>query len=798
MKRIISYISICAALLTAGVSCVRVESFDDKESGNLALVFQTAEMSTRVTIEDGTPVTGVGAENTIDHIDYFFFADEDPASEAIVHGRATSSQLTKISETEYKYNGFNTELPAYAALKGTSYLYVLVNYPGEVTATTMNDLLALPISTDFTKAQTSFVMDSFVEGTESGLIYLKARSKGERREEIVKVSRIAAKLVLNMKVKEEYVDKTGDKWTPVRDQMWVNFLYGRKTATVAGTPMPFDEKANYYNTEQAMPKGGTLKDGFYEYTTDPIYTYPQQYETSNVSAPYFKIFIPWLSQLKGQNNFYYKIILPELGSFKRNKIYQLNVEVSVIGGTEDEWALFSDYIFVADWYSPREIHTSVESARYLDVPVKKYAIYGVNEIVVPVVSSNDIEIFNVEARQSKVTETLGTTDENPIGSSASHPIREYTCEPVGSESFKLTYDLDATITQSERESFDCSPIEWKVTIRHKQTTDEPCLTKTVTVTILQYPSIYAKLIEGGNSFVNGYYSLQTASVTPTPTIQRSRTGGGSTWWYYNNNGHTYSRREPWEGIQDNYTGDDNRVITGEDLEHSYGYMNNDYTRTSTMTYVTVSAFSEQSNSYTVISNGDGATAKEFEYIIGDPRMSANYTSSSLYPYVDGNNKTNWGTTQAASIKIGTNLQKNIIAPAFMVASERGGRPQTTTAQLTFEGATKRCATYQEAGYPAGRWRLPTEAELYFLYSLQNMKAINNLFNPGNGYWASSGNVFGEQINNSSGRDDGLTYTFRRANAGHQGHHSMRCVYDTWFWGETPESDVHTYYPGTKN
>ena len=211
-----------------------------------------------------------------------------------------------------------------------------------------------------------------------------------------------------------------------------------------------------------------------------------------------------------------------------------------------------------------------------------------------------------------------------------------------------------------------------------------------------------------------------------------------------------------------------------------------------MTYVTVSAFSDESNSYTVISNGDGAAEKEFEYIIGDPRMASNYTSSSLLPYVNGNEKTNWGATQAASIKIGTNLQKNLIAPAFMVASERGGRPATVDSPLTFEGATKRCATYQEAGYPAGRWRLPTEAELYFLYSLQRMNVINNLFNGGNGYWASSGNVFGEEVNNA------VSYTFRAANAGHNGVHSIRCIYDMWFWGETPQANVHTYYPGTLN
>lgn len=781
MKRLITYISILAVALTAGVSCSREAAMADQEGGSLELLFRTAEMGTRaISVTDGNPVVGEGAENVITHVDYFFFQDENPASEAIVSGRLTtaSGELVKASETLYKTQDHFIDTDDYPELKGPSYLYVLVNYPEEVTAKTMNDLLALPISTDFTKAQTSFVMDSFSQETESGLIYLTPKGSGEARRQEVNVARVAAKLVLNMKVKKSIVDKTNDTWTPDLDQMWVNFLYARKTATVSATPMKFDDKTNYYNTEQAAPqkdltKGNedseseeedarTGEDANYTYWTVPaVYTYPQKYETSDVTAPYFKIFIPWISQRKGLNNFYYKIILPELGSFQRNKIYHLDVDVSVLGGTEDDWALFSDYIYVDDWFNPAAIPTVVESARYLDVPVKKYEIYGINEITVPVVSSNDIEIVSVVGRQSKVTETLGTTEQNPIGSSATHPIRTNTCVPNGSQSFTLTYNLDATIQQSERPSFDCSPIEWKVTIKHKETTDEPYLTKTVTITIYQYPSIYARLLNGENSFVNGYYTVQTASVTPKPTNE-SNSGG----YYRYQNGGTYR--------------------SGPSEAQSYGRLNTDYSKTKTMTLVTVGAFAPGSDSYSVISNGDGAAATKYEYIIGDPRISSGWDSDDLFPYLNGNSTKEWTDADAGKIKIGTNLKKNIISPAFLIASEIGGRPGSVDSSLNFDGATKRCATYQEAGYPAGRWRLPTEAELYFLYSLQNMKTIANLFNGGNGYWASSGNVFGESVNNVD------NYTFRAGNAGHNGEHSIRCVYDIWYWGEEAPGALHSY------
>lgn len=793
MKRIITYISILAAALTAGVSCSREASFDgDQEGGMLSLYFKTAEMSTRVSVEDGTPVTGVGAENTIDHIDYFFFADEDPDSEAIVSGRATSDQLVPVGEsgTEYKYVGFDTSLSEYAALKGPSYLYVLVNYPETVSVKTMNEILALPISTDLTAENALFVMDSFENsGNESGLIYLTPKSNAEVREQVVKVSRVAAKLVLNFTVAEEYVDGTGDKWTPVLDQMWWNFLYARKTgAYVNAEPQSFVTKENYYNTEQVAPTAL----GEYEFTTAPVYTYPQSYKTSDVTAPYYKLFLPWVSQKKGQNNFYYKIILPSLpmeggengvNYFQRNKIYQLKVDVSVIGGTEDDWALFSDYIFVADWYSPGEIATSVESARYLDVAVKKHTIYGINEISVPVVSSNDIEIVSVVGTQKTVegeTKTVRAIVRNPN----QVPTSGNYCMATGSESFKLHYELDPDITTTHNESFDCTPIEWTVKIHHKATTDEPYLTKEVTVTITQYPSIYAVLREGGNSFVNGFYALQTASVYNHPNSEH-------------HNGSYYR----WQDANTLYADPNNAENPNDFVNGSYGKLNQvTQGKGTTMTIVTVTAFSESSNSYKVYSNGTTSgnpsttNTSTFEYIIGDPRVSWNdfwvdYPANqrNLRPYLWGNGTQAWENVD--QIKV-TGKEKNIIAPAYMFSSDVGGRPDNNG--LRFQNAVKRCATYQEDGYPAGRWRLPTEAELYFAYCLQHMDVIPHLFNGGAGYHASSGNVFDWTANNGVGeafRDPGNSV------------HSIRCVYDIWYWGEEPAvtgNDVHRYYPGTLN
>ena len=108
----------------------------------------------------------------------------------------------------------------------------------------------------------------------------------------------------------------------------------------------------------------------------------------------------------------------------------------------------------------------------------------------------------------------------------------------------------------------------------------------------------------------------------------------------------------------------------------------------------------------------------------------------------------------------------------------------------FDTALKRCATYQEAGYPAGRWRLPTEAEVYFLFTLQTHNLITSLYTTGNntyGYWASSGYVFGRYWTS------GTTPDFRTI--GNNAAASVRCVYDTWYWGNDPVTPINEYHPG---
>ena len=183
-----------------------------------------------------------------------------------------------------------------------------------------------------------------------------------------------------------------------------------------------------------------------------------------------------------------------------------------------------------------------------------------------------------------------------------------------------------------------------------------------------------------------------------------------------------------------------------------------------------------------------------QHILYEEGTNNTYSSDNLYRYEETNDytliHTDWTAAQESAIRVGagnTTISNNKyaapIAPAFLISS-RAGRPGNSSAYpTTLEQAQQRCATYQEAGYPAGRWRLPTEAEVYFVYTLQNKGILDTIFNTsGFGYIASSGRTFGA---------DGHKYFENRIGQSM----SIRCVYDYWYWGENDENvDVKKYNP----
>ena len=168
-----------------------------------------------------------------------------------------------------------------------------------------------------------------------------------------------------------------------------------------------------------------------------------------------------------------------------------------------------------------------------------------------------------------------------------------------------------------------------------------------------------------------------------------------------------------------------------------------------------------------------------DYIIGDPRVDK-------VDNIPNNNGGNWSAS-AADMYGGSKRQignyyptdnssdtQNMISPEFMIASSYG-----VTQPQSYDNMRRRCASYQEDGYPAGRWRMPTMAELEYIITLSAKGVIPRLFNNGSPYWSAHGTV---QPN-----ANGTVTTNTEANS----DYSVRCVYDTWYWTDRLTNDPNT-------
>lgn len=161
-------------------------------------------------------------------------------------------------------------------------------------------------------------------------------------------------------------------------------------------------------------------------------------------------------------------------------------------------------------------------------------------------------------------------------------------------------------------------------------------------------------------------------------------------------------------------------------------------------------------------------------VIGDPRTEDGSTLTGI------GKLSNYRPTRSGA--------ENVIAPAFKVASSWG----KTTDLGSYATAEKRCAAYQESGYPAGRWRVPTPAEIAFIQERSANKDIPSLFNGANngsnwnpkwsGYWTAYGLAYWPGYNSSQQTVGPAAGAYETTDL-NCGEHAVRCVYDIWYWGE---------------
>jgi hypothetical protein len=177
-----------------------------------------------------------------------------------------------------------------------------------------------------------------------------------------------------------------------------------------------------------------------------------------------------------------------------------------------------------------------------------------------------------------------------------------------------------------------------------------------------------------------------------------------------------------------------------------------------------------------VSAFDASTA---DYIITDPREPSNNDN---FVFRDGNNSNSSVVTTATDASrdntltgyratISGEVAENLVAPEFMFSSSYISNGSNRFSNYSADATGKyRCAGYQENGYPAGRWRLPTPAELEVLGKLCAQGKIETLFYSGATYMSSNGPYYYND-NGTFSKDDS-TYS-----------DTIRCVYDSWYWND---------------
>lgn len=456
------------------------------------------------------------------------------------------------------------------------------------------------------------------------------------------------------------------------------------------------------------------------------------------------------------DEYYYKINIPvENYRLASNNWYMIKLDISVLGSESDDAKVVIDGsslgIYVVDWSTPLEsIGGDLENGRYLSTVLDEYTFDAVNSIDIPVISSHTLAASIISRQQWRdgAWQTPRKWNANRNQWDEDNTRGEVTTS--GTDLLTLTNVLTNTMGRT----LDCYKFKFVVEISQVNSDGSATGTLKKRITIYQYPSIYIDGIAGGNAFVDGYYGNVNGNAHAYPG--NHGTANGATWTPYAPIANSVSATDQ----------TDMTVISISSLANS-NFTLREYRRV----------------------GGNDYDERTYPYILIDPRENAGYGANSLIAYYNGRGTSNWTDAHAGAIKRASSTEKSYIAPKIMISSRWGrmgnwhpeggntGQQQLNDAQR-YEVAQKRCATYQEAGYPAGRWRLPTPAEIAFIANLQRYQLIKDLFTSTGYSISSTGDIFTVSGNN--------------VNVNHEQGTSCRCVYDLWYWGDEPVAATNSY------
>ena len=754
MKRFLY--SLLLVICFAVISCTEEVSVPDYSKDHIVLNVYNSKM----TKADGNDNTNY--ERQLNRLDCFFYVKDKTDQPCVYYHKAEVNELGGATVPFFVNDLVLKEIFPKGALCD---IFVIANLPGDHTfeakspETTLDKLGQFVL--DMTEGEYDVFGKPFVM-TGSGVVQ---KGKNSNATADIALKRVASKVTMTVKIPKSIEVQKGDSkvtMLPVlvdnegNEPLMTSFRYGTNKSYLSSA-YP-EESENYIWTDKIPYTQYPSSLASYDvYTCDvPFYTYARVWEKGANNAAYVTFQMPWGEDTTGDGvadddykTYYYQLLVNGGGrKFEPNAWYDMEVTVGVLGSTVEALPKELEELsyFVINWTAEtsngeqgsgdRQENVEIEKFNYLEVPQTYIEMNNVSEINIRYNASHKIGVEFTDGGKS-VPALPTATDKSAFyinnGSGTPQPVdltvnlgEKFTDNNKGL--LKFTYTLPDDVY---------SPAYVFITIWLDVDGDgihdsDEVLTQDVT--IVMYPAIY---IVGDNSalysvFVNGNYR-QAASKNDYLTINGKQVG----------------------------------KAVGTDGNDPSTYMN----------VISISAFSKDNYTFVYTNN------QKKEYIIGDPRVR----SSNKLGVPDENtttpkkNATGWikaadvnGTERNLQFYYPTSTEYQVIAPKFRIASKLGGYSECHP-----EGAALRCASYQEHGFPAGRWRLPTTAEVLFIVELQSKRKIKALFYGGNTYFSSTDRVTVNENNN--------TYTYTLTEGIGNSNASVRCVYDEWYWGSEREA-----------
>lgn len=770
----------------------------DYSEGNLVLNVFNSPM-TRATVDPGTDY-----ERQLNRLDCFFYV-KDKTNEPCVYYQKV--EINDIGSAKVSFFVDDITLRRIFPSGALCDIFVIANHPGspefeaEAPNTTIEELGKYLL--DMTKKEYDAVDKPFVM-VGSGRVQ---KGKNSNATATIALERVASKVTMTVKIpKSIEVDKGIEKVTmlPVLkdndgdEPLKTSFRYGTNKGYLSGASYP-DDDANYIWTEKIpyTHSEALSTDEYYAFTCDvPFYTYARAWEKGADNAAYVTFEIPWGEDVNEDgvidNNYktyYYQILVNGKGrNFEPNAWYDMTVKVGILGSTiETEPRLLEDMTYyILDWTTEPESDHMGGGDRFENVEIENYTYLVVqnSRLEIDNTSTGTIEFdasHNVEIAISKKARPVegipGLTTGNDVGAfyidcSGDNPV-------VGK--------LEIT----EDKNFKIDNTNGKLTFTHEITQDSKIYSP-----VYVYATIWLELdgVKGMSDdekvFSHDIVIVQYPAMFIEPELSNPYS------IYVNN-------------VQHNDQNTEYRITAGgttHTLGRSPGVSGSWGTKNSYMYTITVSSFTA-GNTFKA---HDGNT---YPYIIGDPRQRI----SDLELDGDGisNVASNWVSSNAVHVDDNGNVVKDengeiqytqrtlqyyyptssegnsfqIVSPKFKIVSFHS----SGWGYITAHGAKMRCATFQEDGYPAGRWRLPTEAEIMYVIDLQKAGVVKGIFyseGSSSAYFCATenGNTSRYKMSAASGSN-----TWTSATTG-----SVRCVYDEWFWGSDREAKENPNYNENAN